>query len=180
MAKNSLDPLVLIKSENEKVFQQGLALLEEKGNLSHLPGLVECYLLESPGIKRTALYSFLASITKKGIREAWMGLLNQNNDVEYKRQIMNIMWNSRLDFSPYLVDFVVWSKEGDYQNTLECLTLIEHMEGPFSEEQLLEAQCIAQAHVSSMNSESEQKQTLLSELLKVLEQLPSSEDLFLD
>ena len=129
MAKNSIDPLALIQNDQDDLFQEGIALLEEKGNLSQLKELVRIYVGEASPSRRTALHALLSSITKKGIREAWMDLLTEIQNPKERQQVIQILWNTRLDFSPYLVAFVHWAFEGDYQNTLESLTVIEQMKG---------------------------------------------------
>jgi hypothetical protein len=78
------------------------------------------------------------------------------------------------------VAFVHWALEGDYQNTLESLTVIEQMEGPFLEEHLLEAQCLIQEHLGEDKKEGEQKQRLLGELSLWVAQTIERNDLFID
>jgi len=180
MAKKNSDPLMLIQNENDDIFQEGIALLEEKGNLSQLQELVRIYSEETIPSRRFALHSFLASITKKGIREAWIDLLKEIQNPKERQQILQVLWNTRLDFSPYLVEFVKWALEGDYQNTLESLTVIEQMEGPFNEEQLLEAQCLVQEFKNSPNVLEERKLVLLKDLIARLDEFSTNEDLFLD
>jgi hypothetical protein len=180
MAKNSIDPLALIQNDQDDLFQEGIALLEEKGNLSQLKELVRIYVGEASPSRRTALHALLSSITKKGIREAWMDLLTEIQHPKERQQVVQILWNTRLDFSPYLVAFVHWAFEGDYQNTLESLTVIEQMEGPFLEEHLLEAQCLIQEHLGEDKKEGEQKQRLLGELSLWVAQTIERNDLFID
>lgn len=180
MAKNSIDPLALIQNDQDDIFKEGIALLEEKGNLTQLKELVRIYVSEPAPSRRTALHALLSSITKKGIREAWMDLLTEIQHPKERQQVVQILWNTRLDFSPYLVAFVHWALEGDYQNTLESLTVIEQMEGPFLEEHLLEAQCLIQEHLGEDKKEGEQKQRLLGELSLWVAQTIERNDLFID
>lgn len=180
MAKNSIDPLALIQNDQDDLFQEGIALLEEKGNLSQLKELVRIYVGEASPSRRTALHALLSSITKKGIREAWMDLLTEIQNPKERQQVIQILWNTRLDFSPYLVAFVHWAFEGDYQNTLESLTVIEQMEGPFLEEHLLEAQCLIQEHIRQNKQEGEQKQRLLDDLSLWVSQMIDRNDLLMD
>ena len=180
MAKKNSDPLMLIQNENADVFQEGIALLEEKGNLTQLKDLFRIYSVEASPSRRFALHSFLASITKKGIREAWIGLLMELNSPEERQQVMQVLWSTRLDFSPFLVNFVHWALEGNYQNTLESLTVMEQMEGPFNEEQLLEAQCLVQEFRNTSTPIDERKKVLLDDLFKLLDQFSTNDDLFVD
>lgn len=180
MAKKNTDPLLMIQSEQEDIFQEGIALLEEKGNLSQLRELVRIYFGETVPSRRFALHSFLSSITKKGIREAWMDLLMELNTPNERQQVLQVLWNTRLDFSPYLVHFVQWALEGNYQNTLEALTVMEQMEGPFNEEQLLDAQCLVQEFRNTSTPIDERKKVFIDDLSELLEQFSANDDLLLD
>jgi len=176
MAKINKDPITQLQVESETEFREALTALEQKGTLQQLPQLITFYLQLPIGFKRTAMHAFLASIIKKGIREAWMELLKNTVNEEEKHPIINILWNTRIDFSPYLVEFVQWAVEGDYQTTLECLTVIEQMAGPFGEELLLEAQCLLQERRNS-HTESPQKRVLLEDIASVLKNFESHDEL---
>jgi hypothetical protein len=64
----------------------------------------------------------------------------------------------------------------DYLGTLECLTLIENMDGPFQEQQLLESELILKEYVKKQADEGEQKQRLIVSLVQHLEQLKMQDD----
>jgi hypothetical protein len=93
-----------------------------------------------------------------------------------RAKIVNILWNTRLDFSAELEHFVELAVQLDYLGTLECLTLIENMEGPFQEQQLLESELILKEYVKKQADEGEQKQRLIVSLVQHLEQLKMQED----
>jgi hypothetical protein len=87
-----------------------------------------------------------------------------------------VLWNTRLDFSGELAFFVALAVQLDYLGTLECLTLIEHMEGPFQEQQLLESELVLKEYVKNQPVDGDQKQQLIVSLVQHLEQLKMQED----
>jgi len=171
MPKKKDDSWAWLNAEEEETFRTGLASLEEKGTLSLLGRLTEFYLETPVDFKKRRLHLFLSSITKKGIREAWWGIVHAENNLSKKAQIINILWNSRIDFSPYLIEFVLWAGQGDYMLTLECLTVIEQMEGPFQEEKMLDAICLVKDFLSQPSEKDDPKKALLRDLAEHLNRL---------
>lgn len=165
-----------LHAEEEEMFGAGLASLEEKGTLSLFERLVDFYLNTTVDFKKRRLLLFLSSITKKGIREAWLGMVHEENNLSKKTQLINILWNTRIDFSPYLLEFVRWAGEGNYMLTLECLTVIEQMEGPFQEEQLLDSICLVKNFIDSKSGKDKPYKDLLLELAHYLKKLDQNDD----
>ena len=76
-----------------------------------------------------------------------------------------MVWNSKLDYSSFLADFVEVAIEGNFIIALECLTVLENLEGPFEEHQLLESQLHLKEYIASDRSmEDDQKTTVISEI----------------
>ena len=72
---------------------------------------------------------------KKGI-EVLMQAILTTKDEQKLALLCSACWEANLDFSAYLKDFVKFAVEKDYLVTLEILTVIEDMQGPFKEEEL--------------------------------------------
>ena len=176
MSTTKLTPLEMLQSTDLETVLSGVELMEEKGKTSQLPDLFKCYLLHKELPHKKALYELLASISVKGAREAWMDLLSNQEFKDLKAQIVNVLWNTRLDFSGELAFFVALAVQLDYLGTLECLTLIEQMEGPFQEQQLLESELVLKEYVKNQPVDGDQKQQLIVSLVQHLEQLKMQED----
>lgn len=176
MSTNKLSPLEMLKSTELEMVQKGIKLMEETGKSSQLPDIFKCYLMHTGMPHKKALFELLASITVKGAREAWMDLLLDNEFKEEKAKIINVLWNTRLDFSGEISFFVALAVQLDYLGTLECLTLIEQMEGPFQEQHLLEAELILIDYIKNQPADGSQKQQLIVSLAQHLEQLKMQVD----
>jgi hypothetical protein len=176
MSTRKLTPLEMLQSADLETVLNGVELIEEKGKTTQLPELFRCYLTHTELPHKKALYELLSSITIKGAKEAWIALLSMPEFTQVNAQIVNILWNTRLDFSAELERFVQLAVQLDYLGTLECLTLIENMEGPFQEHQLLESELILKEYVKKQVDEGAQKQQLIFTLVQHLEQLKMQED----
>jgi hypothetical protein len=77
-------------------------------------------------------------------------------------------WQNKLDFTPFLPDFVALATEGDFFEAFECLTVIENMEGPFEETQILESQLYLKEFLQSDKGKNDQKDQIISEIAILL------------
>ena len=93
-----------------------------------------------------------------------MSLLNDETYKEVHSDIINSIWNSKLDYSGYIADMVFLAIEGDFMKSVECLTVIENMQGPFEEHDLLEAQLYLKEYHSNRINESDQKNEIISDI----------------
>lgn len=83
---------------------------------------------------------------------------------EVRSEILNSIWNSKLDYSQFIADVVFMAVEGDLMESVECLTAIENMAGPFEEHHLLEAQLYLKDYHSNRTKESDQKNEIISDI----------------
>ena len=119
----------MLAMDDHETVKKGIEILQEKGKGSDLKQILSAYFAQKTENKKL-LYELLASIKAKGILEAWMEILKDSSFKEKRKEIINILWNTSLDFSDQLVYFISLAIELDYMGALECLTVIEQMEGP--------------------------------------------------
>ena len=85
------------------------------------------------------------------------------DNLSIRQILLSTIWNSRLDYSLYLAEFVEMAVEGDYLEALECLTIIENLEGTFEESDILEAQLHLKEYLE-LGVKDDQKAILISEI----------------
>ena len=73
--------------------------------------------------------------SKKGEALLMQAIL-ETKDEQKLALLCSACWEANLDFSAHLKDFVQLAVEKDYLVTLEILTVIEDMSGPFNNEEL--------------------------------------------
>ena len=102
------------------------------------------------------------------------------NDPGYAAQqvkLLSTIWNSPLDYSSYLAEFVSLAVKGDFMVTLECLTIIENLEGPFIESSILESQLLLKDYHEGLYQKDQQKDHLISEIALLLKDMDRQSDL---
>jgi hypothetical protein len=75
-------------------------------------------------------------------------------------------WESEINFSKYLPFFILLALDENYLISLEAITTIEYMEGPFTEKDITEAIKKVKAFKKDITTE---RQVLLNDLIVTLE-----------
>lgn len=102
------------------------------------------------------------------------------NDTKYlsiRRALLTTIWNTKVDYSEYLVDFVNIAVDGDFMDALECLTIIENLEGPFDEHQFLDAQ-VALSEFADLKDKTSKKAKIISEIAIIIKDLEANHVVF--
>lgn len=149
----------------------------EEYNTIHIGGEAD----ESENNRKTLsnLISLLTDANKKELKEDALKLLKEKGGIElliaaiknvdlkeHKCKLIAACWEAGIDGSPYITMFVDLAIKEDYLTSLEALTVIENMEGPFAENVLKECQAKIE---KALQSEQSEKQGLIKGLLEVVE-----------
>ncbi len=94
--------------------------------------------------------------------------LNKPELVSIQSNIISYIWNSGFQPADRIHDIIRVCVEGDYMTTLEGLTLIENMDGPFEEEHLMDALLNVKEKLIELKEKSDDKSPLLIELHSLL------------
>jgi hypothetical protein len=149
--KQKLNQLILdLKSNSESKISSAIVELASIGDLSMIPILIDVMKQQSGTNLQKQVAKLLSDIQISSATEVFIQV--------------PILWESKLDFSEYLADFVEISVSGDYLIALDCLTIMENMLGPFSESQLLEAQLHLKEFAENKVKTDERKNQILSEI----------------
>lgn len=133
--------------------------------------------------KITTLISLLTDAGNKEIKEEVLLTLKKEKGSELllaaiaspksdncKHQLVAACWESEINFSKYLPFFVLLALNDDYLISLEAVTTIENMEGPFDEKHLTEG----------IKKIKEKQKTLTSEKAVILNDLALTLERFLE
>lgn len=107
---------------------------------------------------------FLSSLKDTASKTAVMACLNDEELLSSRKEILSSIWNSPLDYSEYLIDFVRVAVSYDFLDTLESLTVIENLEGPFEEQAILESQLLLRDYHEGKFPKNREKDQLISEI----------------
>lgn len=141
-----------------------ITLLEADGNEHVLRPLVELYLSNrSEGINSKVI-EFLSDLSDSSATSEMVDIIRDEKFQSIRQALLNTMWQSKLDFSPFLADFVSIACEGTFLETFECLTIIENLEGPFQENQTLESQLYFKEYLETEKGKDEARDELISDI----------------
>ena len=95
--------------------------------------------------------------------------LRDNRFLEIRQLLLSSIWNSGLDYRPYITEIVTAATEGEMLHALECITIIENIEDEFSEDQLFEPLIVLTNYISSNKSEQGPKMDMIKEITQELQ-----------
>lgn len=160
-----------LKSGNEIKVSAAIKILQTNGHVNILPELVEL-LKSKPSQKiRAELMELLNDLRETSVAETMIELIRDDNNQEVLQDLLSAIWGSKVDYSKYLPEFIAIAVEGDFMIALECLTIIENMEGPFAEQLVLESQLHLRDYIEDTNPKEEKKAKIMSEIALIIKDL---------
>ena len=155
----------LLESDKNEQIEQGLKLINQKGTIKEIPLLINLLINTSDKNLELKLIELFSNIkisdTNKLIIEAF--------EKEKKTQaLLQICWQSRLNFSPYLSFFVDIFTIANFEEALEAFTLIEVLLTDYKYSEELKKESVLKLK-ESLSKKDEQNQMLTVELIKIFE-----------
>lgn len=163
---------------DSKLQLKALKSLQIHGDETAVTPLIEIWLKGISEPVEKALIEFFSSLKNTDSTEEIMNAVNNPAFREKRHALLTTIWNTKVDYSDYLSQFVGIAVSGDFMDTLECLTIIENLEGPFTEEQLYESQLHVQNYAQNRTSTTDEKATLMSEVALLLKDFEGRMDDF--
>ena len=138
----------------------------EEGKISNLISL-----LTDAGNKQVKEQALLTlKKEKKGAELLLMAIASPKSD-GHKHTLVAACWESEIDFSKFLSFFILLALHDDYLVSLEAITAIENMAGPFNEAHIREGIRKVKEKQKGMDSE---RAVLLNDLLHSLQHMLDS------
>ncbi len=159
-----------LQSEQPTLVKKALTKIKDKGNEKHIVPLVNLYETSSDDSVKNEIKDILSQLKNtKAIVELMPFLEKENNRI--KELILHSLWSSGFDLTDHIPIIIETSCEGDFMVLLESLTLIENLEGPFIEDDLILA--ISTLNEKINDCEDESILNLLNSLLSVIQHFES-------
>jgi hypothetical protein len=168
-----------LESGNDTKFNAAIKALQVHGDIATIEPLVQLLLNDNlTPSNRSALIELLSTLNLSDAPDEIMRIVKDDNYLNVRPILLSSIWNSKLDYSYFLSDFVEIAVEGDYLDTLECLTIIENLEGPFEERHILEAQLFLRDFIESEGKiKDDRKAVLISEIAILLKDFDLDDDI---
>lgn len=172
-----------LKSENESKITAAISALSSNGHYSVIDPLIDLWCSGLSETNELAMVNLFHGLKDTSTIDPLINAFRSPETKVIHRKLVVAFWNSKLDFSPYLADFVLFAVEGDFLDVLEALTLIENLEFIPSESAILESQLLLSEYFNQEREKDEQKDALLTEIVMVIERFSKNEgteDLYLE
>lgn len=171
--KNLIDD---VHSGNEVKISAAIKALQSNGDVAVLPSLADALLTELSAKNRQEVLEFLSTLNVSSAVEVMMGIVKNETYLSIRPELLSTLWNSKLDYSYYLADFVEIACEGTFMEALECLTIIENMTEKLEERHILEAQLHLRDYSEDTAPKDQQKAGIISEIALILKDFDALDD----
>lgn len=156
--------ILFLSSDKLIEVEKGIETLEQSGQLSDIKSILNVFLFHKDHDIKRKLFHLLSNVSLKGAELEWMKIILEEKEPVNTRDILNICWNSKLNFSPFILEFVKIAINNDYLIAMECLTIIENLEGPFEESSLLESQILLKGYYENIEPKDDKKKYVIDEI----------------
>ena len=156
-------------SADLKKGKKAIKSLESHGNASVIKPLAELLLKGTP--HEAEIIELLSSLKDTSVTVEVMEVVEAEKFLSIRSNMLSVIWNTKVDFSDYIDEFVLIATTGDFMESIECLTIIENLEGPFMEENILECQLHLKNYLETNPSRDDQKAPILSEIALLIKDI---------
>lgn len=165
-----------LNSGNENKMSAALKALQTNGDISVLEPVSALLLKGLSDKMHQEVLEFLSTLNDSKAADVMIELIKNSKFSTVRRELLSTLWNSKLDYSYYLPEFVAIAVDGDFMEALECLTIIENLEGPFEERHILESQLHLKDYLEDSDPKDPQKSQIMSEIALIVKDFNESDD----
>lgn len=161
-----------LRSEDPKKVKKAIKSLEVHGNATVIKPLFHA-LKEGalPEKDQAKILELLCSLKDTSVVPEIMDVLEDEELLDVRSIALTAIWNMKVDFSGYIDDFVLIATQGTFMEAIDCLTIIENMDGPYMEENILEAQLHLKNYLEKGDRSDAQKSEILSEIAIIIKEI---------
>lgn len=165
-----------LNSGNQAKISASLKALQANGDISILEPMIALMMTEISDKTRAEIIEFLSALKDSDAVDEIIRILKDSTYLPIRQELLSTIWNSPLNYSYYLPEFVEIAVEGDFMEALECLTIIESMSGPFEERHVLECQLHLNEYVKDQEPKEQKKAKIMSEIAIMIKDIEKASD----
>jgi len=165
-----------INTGEEKKIIEGLKALKVNGDDDVILPILNVW---NAGVSQKAeeeIVTFIGDIKSSTSAQTIMDVLLNDEYKKIHLELLSTVWNSKVDYSEYIVDFVNLAIKHDFMVALECITVIENMEGPFEEHHMLDAEISLREYAEKHNEEKSDDEKKVKLILEIAQQIKDFDD----
>lgn len=153
-----------LNSGDTKIVSKAIKSFESNGDSSVIRPLAERLLSDISEINTKEILELFSSLKDSDARSEIMQIIDEKQFISIRQLMLSTIWNTKIDFSGYVDEFVDIAINGSFLEAIDCLTIIENLEGPFMEEDLLECESHLKNYMTSNPEKDDQRAFILSEI----------------
>ncbi len=159
-----------LKNNDEKVVLKALEKIKDKGKTSVIVPMFDLFESTSNEKYRVEIKKIFSSIKDSYALDLFVERLSSGS-YELNEVLLYSLWNSNLNAVDFIPEIVETAINGNYMVALEALTVIENLEGPFSNEKLEESRYLINEYFAEGVDE---KADLIKSILDVVLELENT------
>ncbi len=127
-------------SGNEKQVESAIEMIQQNPSVEYVQPLLALFFDAKDEVLKEKLNDILGSLKVSGFEEELMHALRKSDWRKHRGQIMAFMWNAGGNPVEFVRELIEMALEGGMETLLECYSILDTMEGPLLEAQLIESQ----------------------------------------
>lgn len=148
--------------------------LKQHGNESIIDPLLVVFIKTESDELKAEIVDLLNTPKSTKVPAEIAKALADKRFLDIRHTILTTIWNSGLDYRPFLREIVTAATEGGMMEALECVTIIENLEGELTEAELFEPLIVLTEYIGSNKSETGPKMDMLKEITLKLQTINNS------
>lgn len=163
-----------LESADIKNQTKAVGALKEAGNPKVLNALANLLLKNQDATLEKEILEIFSSLKDSSSAEEIVKVLKDNSLSGIRQKMLSTIWNTQIDYSYFIADFVEIACDGDFLEALDCLTILEAMLCPFEERHTLESQWHLKEFMESDAVKEERKMQILSDIAQFIKEAEAS------
>lgn len=154
-------------SEDDIVVMKAVHKCREDGSKPLVEPLIAVYASTKHAEIRREIADLLGNLKVSGLEEIFTKAISNKEYKAVRRDLLSFIWNSGIQPVDAVVILAEIAVEGSFEEALECVTIVESIEDPILETDVLEACSVLRSALSS--DASSPKKDLWYDMLTSLE-----------
>lgn len=172
--KKVIELLKKLKSTETKEVIKAINGLKVNGDITAIEPLIELYVTTTNNTVQSEIADLLNSLKSTQAPQEVIKCLGIEKYAPARQMILSSVWNSNLDYTLYLNEIIGAATQGDMMSAMECLTIIENMEGTLDEQKIMDPLINLKSYLVENAGDDSQKNQLLKEVAAILTEINDS------
>lgn len=145
--------------------------LKVHGNETAIEPLVQVLSRTESELLKEEIMDLFNTIKSTKVPEYIIKCLNNDDYANSHQALLASIWNSGLDYRQYLGDIATATIKGDFMHAMECITILENIDGTLGEDEIMDAIIIFKGYLVDVGDTDDPKNNLIREMVVSLQNM---------